>query len=100
MPNVCLAWLNEAGLCVALFGGLIIFRWGPPQPSFQSYVAMSLESATPIGGGKTAGDVEQDAERQKRHYQVMARVGLGLIIFGFAMQAVANFPLLQSAAGQ
>jgi hypothetical protein len=99
VTQLCLSWLNEAGIGLAMTGGLVIFRWGPPQPSFQDYVSLAVEPATRLAGGGTAADVARDAEKQKHFYQCMAHLGLGLIIVGFALQAVANFPPLQLAAG-
>jgi hypothetical protein len=77
--------LNEAGLLLAIIGGLIIFRWGPPQPSFPDYQALALGLGTPLPDGRTAG-VVAERERLQRHYQLMARLDLGLIIAGFALR--------------
>ena len=82
--------LNEAGLLLAIVGGLIIFRWGPPQPSFQDYQALAIGLGTPLPDGRTVGEVVAKRERLQRHYQLMARLGLGLIITGFALQFVAG----------
>jgi hypothetical protein len=81
-----LPWLNEGGLVLAMIGGLILFFWRPPSPS--------LGPTTPVGDG-TAADAARDAERQRIFFLLTARLGLGLIIVGFALQVVANFPYLQ-----
>jgi hypothetical protein len=82
--------LNEAGLLLAIVGGLIIFRWGPPQPSFQDHQALAIGLGTPLPDGRTVGEVVAERERLQRHCQLMARLGLGLIITGFALQFVAG----------
>jgi hypothetical protein len=64
-----LAWLNEAGLIVAMVGGgLIFFCW----------------------------ELEAAPGTRRRRYQRAARFGLLLIIVGFAMQAWAVLPIWQS----
>jgi hypothetical protein len=64
--------LNEAGLLLAIVGGLIIFRW------WRSPAA------------RTAGEAAAETERLRQHYQFMARLGLALIIAGFVLQFVAG----------
>ena len=92
----CLPWLNEGGLVLAMIGALILFFWRPPSPPHDRI--MSLGPTTPVADGRTAADVARDAERQRIFFLLMARLGLGLIIVGFALQVVANFPYLQSGA--
>jgi hypothetical protein len=68
MANSWLAWLNETGLLLAVVGGVIIFIWGPPQPSFQAYAGLALEPGNPMPDGGTAGDIEPREKRRKRTY--------------------------------
>jgi len=74
------AGLNLIGLVLNVIGGLVIFKWGPPQPSFDKYEAVAWES-TP--------EEEAKVEALERRYRVMSRVGLGLIILGFILQLPA-----------
>ena len=63
-----LAWVNEAGLILAMVGAaLIFFFW----------------------------ELEDMPGTRRWRYQRMARLGLLLIIIGFAMQAWAVLPIWQ-----
>lgn len=63
-----LAWLNEAGLIVAMVGaGFIFFFW----------------------------ELEDMPGARRRRYQRMARFGVLLVIIGFAIQAWAVLPIWQ-----
>jgi hypothetical protein len=70
------AGLNLIGLMLNVAGGLVIFRWGPPQPSFEreDFVAWGNSSR------------EAEVEALERRYRLMSRIGLGLIILGFVLQ--------------
>jgi hypothetical protein len=92
MAHSCLAWLNEAGILFATIGGVLIFIWGPPQPSFQRGVGLILENLTPVGDGKTAGDVAIEAAQKEAVHKAMSRVGLSIILVGFFCQLIASFP--------
>jgi hypothetical protein len=74
--------LNTLGLVLGIVGVLIIFRWGPPQPSFDEAVYLSLV-------GREAQQNVEDVKRLKRQYEIMSRVGLGLIGLGFLAQLAA-----------
>jgi hypothetical protein len=93
----CLVWLNEGGLVLAMIGGLILFFWRPLSPPLDT---KSLESTTQTPDGRTAVDFVRDTERLRLFLLLMARLGLGLIIIGFALQVVANFPYLQFNVSQ
>jgi len=74
MSRLALAWINETGLFLALAGGVVtLFVWGLQQPSSEPAV-------------------EIDEIRLKRRYWWRTRVGLLLIILGFAVQAFAAWP--------
>lgn len=85
-------WLNFVGLVLGIIVVVIIFVWGPPQPSFQEYTPISVEESTPLSSGKTAGEEAKDAARQKKLYDRMSKAGLGFILAGFVLQAIASFP--------
>ena len=66
---IYLAWLNEAGLILAMVGaGFIFFFW----------------------------ELEDMPGTRRRRYQRMARFGVLLIIVGLALQAWAVLPIWQS----
>ncbi len=79
MAHSCLAWLNEAGILFATVGGVLIFIWGPPQPSFEPGTVLYTA-------------LRPNAEQNKHRHKRMSKIGLGIILAGFAMQAAANFP--------
>jgi hypothetical protein len=74
------AGLNLIGLMLNVLGGLVIFRWGPPQPSFEKENLMAW-----------GDDPEHTAkvEALERRHRVMSRIGLSMIILGFILQLPA-----------
>jgi hypothetical protein len=81
--------LNTIGLVLGIVGVLIIFEWGPPQPSFDEGVAIGIEPSNVLENGQTVAERDADVRRLKRQYEIMSRVGLGLIGLGFAAQLAA-----------
>jgi len=79
-------WLNAFGLALNMVGVLFIFKWGPPQPSFESGVALCLEDATPLPNGKTVAEHNASIESKKKRYKLMSCVGLIFIFVGFLCQ--------------
>lgn len=79
------------GLVMNIIGVMIVWRFGFPQPPFQEYVAISVKDATPMSDGRTAKDHSDDARRQKQKYKTRSNIGMGLILLGFALQAVGIF---------
>jgi hypothetical protein len=73
------AGLNLIGLMLNVIGGLVIFKWGPPQPSFEKRDFLEMEWSPH----------EAEAEALEKRYRIMSRVGLGLIILGFILQLPA-----------
>jgi hypothetical protein len=74
------------GLILGIIGVLMIFKWGPPQPTFQENVPLAEELGTPQSDGRTAGEHGDDARRQRSKYNRMSKIGLGLILIGFIFQ--------------
>jgi hypothetical protein len=74
--------LNTIGLALGIVGVLIIFIWGPPQPNFDEFVPLALEAQEFV-------HMAEDAKQLKRQYEIMSRVGLGLIGLGFLAQLAA-----------
>jgi hypothetical protein len=54
--------LNTVGLVLSMAGVLIIFRYGPPQPTFESGVALGLEDANVLPDGRTVAEHDRDVE--------------------------------------
>src|SRR5208337_2995756 len=87
-------WLNVIGPGLGMIGVIIIFLWGPPQPSFQQGVCIGLEDATLLQdqGGKTVAEINAETKGRKQTYQFMSKAGLVLIFIGFGCQLVASWP--------
>ena len=73
--------LNLAGLVANVIGGVMLFIWGPPQPSFEEQGFLALEGGPDLG-----------VRSLRRRHEILSRVGLGLVILGFAFQLVAARP--------
>lgn len=79
--------LNTVGLVFGLFGVLLIFIWGPPQPNFEEGIGLGLEDGTPIDStGKTVKQYNDEVRHKKRKHNMMSRFGLGFIFVGFLFQ--------------
>ena len=80
-------WLNIIGLALGMLGVLIIFKWGPPQPSFET-----RRSALLLGHSAAEDDLKnKEIEQQKRRYLNRSRFGLFLIFCGFGLQLYAEW---------
>jgi hypothetical protein len=83
-------WVNEFGLLLNILGVVILFFFGPPQPSFEPGIGIGLEDGTPIGDdGKTVRDHNIEVRRNKRIHERFSQIGLALILIGFTFQLVA-----------
>lgn len=67
-------WVTTIGLVLGLVGVVMIFIWGPPQPSFGGD-AILLESTN-----------ENKLAAEKAKYEYLSRIGLSLIGVSFALQ--------------
>jgi hypothetical protein len=74
-----------------MLGVLLIFIWGPPQPSFDEGVGIELDSKTTLRDGRRVADLEEENKRLTRRHRFRSRVGLALIFFGFALQLWATW---------
>jgi hypothetical protein len=84
--------LNTIGLVFGLVGVIIIFIWGPPQPQLDEGIGLGLEDNTPIDeSGKTVREHNVEVRIKRRQHNLMSRVGLGLIFFGFIFQLWATW---------
>ncbi len=84
--------VNTLGLFLGILGVVLIFIWGPPQPSLQTGISLGIEDATPIDDtGRTVADHNREIEALCRRHMILSRVGLGLIGVGFLLQLVATW---------
>ena len=81
-------WSSSIGLVLGMIGVLILFRWGPPQPAFKESVGRAVEVGTILKDGTKAADIVDGEQREKRKFQRMSGVGLGLVGVGFALQLI------------
>jgi hypothetical protein len=81
--------LNAIGLFLGMAGVVVIFVWGPPQPSFEESVGVALDSNTVLVDGTKISDLEKANKRLKRRHRILSRIGLGLVGVGFLFQFVA-----------
>ena len=79
--------LTTFGLILGIIGVLMIFKWGPPQPSFEEDVLRRIMPGTIMPDGRTAWEHRDDV-RQRSFYNRMSKIGLGLILVGFIFQLV------------
>lgn len=84
-------WLNTVGLALGMAGVVMLFIWGPPQPSFEDHVSLSLEHGTVLRDGTRVADYIEANRRQRARYMWLSRIGLGLIGIGFAVQLWATW---------
>jgi hypothetical protein len=82
--------LNALGLVLGMVGVVLIFIWGPPQPSFEQSVAIGLEAPTVLADGKTVAQYDEVVAANKQLYKRMSQIGLALIFVGFGCQLFAT----------
>jgi hypothetical protein len=84
----CLSLLGQA---ISIIGVVMIFFWGPPQPTFEEGVSIGLSEGTFLESeGKTVGQLDQEKAAKKTSYEIMSRVGLGAVLLGFVLQFIAT----------
>jgi len=66
--------LNIIGLLFGMIGVIIIFFYGPPQPSFFPYDII------------TDDNIHQEILEMRIKYDLYSKIGLGLIFIGFLLQ--------------
>jgi len=84
---MCATIINTIGLVFGMLGVIIIFIWGPPQPTLETGVSLGLEDNTPIGaGGKSVAQHNKEVEGRKLLYSFLSKAGLAFVFIGFAFQ--------------
>lgn len=72
--------VNSIGLLLDIAGALLIFFYGIPEP-------ISRHGATYLVTGMT----DEAEKRKARRYDLLSRIGLALIVGGFAAQLLSNY---------
>lgn len=67
-------YLNIIGLLLGMIGVVIIFFYGPPQPSFFPYDII------------TDDNIHKEVLEMKGRYELCSKIGLGFIFIGFLLQ--------------
>lgn len=88
MPNQI---LNTIGLLFSIGGVALLFRFGPPMPTFEEGVGLGLEGGTRLKDGRTVDEHNADVRKAKRQHEKWSRIALILIIIGFAIQLSATW---------
>ncbi len=82
--------LNTIGLLLGIVGVIIIFIWGPPQPTLEEGIGLGLEDNTPINeSGKTVKQHNGEIRQKRKRYNRLSRTGLVLVFLGFLFQLFA-----------
>ncbi len=81
--------INSFGLVLGIIGAGILFKWGFPQPSFEEGVGLGLEDANVLENGLTVAENNLRVREEKEQFTRISKLGLALIIIGFAFQLVA-----------
>jgi len=82
--------INTIGLSLDILGSVLLFFFGPPQPSFEEGVGLGLEDANILENGKTVKQHNADIRKLRYKYVSISRFAIFLIIIGFAFQLWAN----------
>jgi hypothetical protein len=75
--------LNVLGLLCGIIGVIIIFIYGPPQPSFDTGIALGI-------AGPEVAQHDAQVSALRHRYETCSRIGLGFILVGFILQFVAE----------
>ena len=88
MPNQI---LSTIGLLLNIAGVALLFRFGPPQPTFEQGVGLGLEDGTPLKDGRTVAEHNAEVCKIRGQHEKWSRLALILIIIGFAFQLFATW---------
>ena len=83
--------LNTIGLVLSMVGVLFIFKFGPPQPSFDEGVALGLEDGNVLSDGRTVAEHNRDVALLRAKHSRMSKIGLLLVFVGFGFQLWATW---------
>lgn len=91
--------LNAIGLISNIFGVILIFFFGLPQPSHDEGVSLGLEENTRLNDGTTVKQRNLKIKRRRLIYKFLACLALVLMLMGFALQFLSIIPDLQNLSG-
>jgi hypothetical protein len=86
-----LRWLNAIGLTLGIIGVIFIWKWGLAQPSFERGVSIGAEENTVFKDGRSMKQMNADKAAAEALYKRKSRIGLSLILAGFACQLANEF---------
>jgi hypothetical protein len=82
--------LNTIGLIFNIGGVVLLFFFGPPQPSFEEGIGLGLEDGNVLEDGKTVAEHNVYVRKNKKTHEILSRFSLVLLIIGFGFQLIAN----------
>lgn len=88
---MCKQAITTVGLVLDIIGAVILFFYGPPQPSFEESVGLALEDATPLGEHETVANHKEWVRRKRERYATISKVSMLIIAVGFLLQLVATW---------
>jgi hypothetical protein len=84
--------LNSIGLGLGMTGVIILFIFGPPQPSLEEGIGLGLEDGNVVDHtGKTVAQYNREVQKRRRTHSVMSKLGLALVFMGFGFQMWATW---------
>jgi hypothetical protein len=83
--------LNTVGLVTGMVGVALIFRWGPPQPTFEEGIGLGLEDGTPLSDGRTVAQHNAAIRALRARHDTISKSGLVMVFVGFAFQLWATW---------
>jgi hypothetical protein len=94
--------LNSIGLVLGIIGVVVLFFYGPPQPTLETGISIGLESANVIdSSGKTVAQHNAEVSARRQLHDRMSKLGLFLVGLGFAFQLWAAWaPAAQCTTGR
>ena len=81
--------LNSFGLGSDILAGIVLFFFGPPQPSLEEGVGLGLSEGTVLQSGITVSVHNAQVRRLRAKHLMISRVALLLLALGFFLQLVA-----------
>lgn len=84
-------FLNRVGLVLGIVGVVVLFFYGPPQPSLEEGAGIGQEDGTPQPDGRTLAEHNLEVRARRRRHVIGSRIGLGLVLLGFLVQLVATY---------